>query len=89
VYVLTDEQPFARAIGSLEMIVSVWKPAQIPIMHPHDLPNISNQRTGLANIDRFVEAFPRGSNKPLRFFVYSTHRVCFIQIAVEAWYLQY
>jgi hypothetical protein len=65
VYVRTDEQPFVRAIGSLEIAGSARRPTWILLPHPHDLSDISNQCPGLASLDRFVEAFPRSPNEPL------------------------
>lgn len=52
------------------------------MQYVHCLPNVTEECTGLANLDRLVETFPRRANEHLGLIVDFADRVSSIQVGV-------
>ena len=50
--------------------------------YAHYLAEVAEERAGLADLDRLVEAFARRAHEPLRIVVDAPDRVCFVEVGV-------
>ena len=90
-YVRTTEHPFWRAIGSLSggsasasCLVEGEKRGATgkEDRDAHGLAEVAEERAGLADLDRLVEAFARCAHEPLRIVVDAPDRVGFVEVGV-------